>query len=399
MPDRRRADSHRRRICPDSILSSAQVASENSPPNILCAGEYSRSGHSAFFSAMLSAESIDNGMLTSDLPRPRCRVGAAVGAGEKSLWWVAPTSSLTRTYSGGGRSFKADNGVMRRLLANWWNDRGRKADDLGLTSRAIRFYSVASSIDPSWGMPQYNLGLLYKYLGNWQQSLRYNQHAAALSEDDQAAWWNLGIAATALRDWSNARLAWEKAGVKLPPGTGEPSWLATPACVRLNPETSGEVVWGERLDPARIVLLSVPLPASKHRFRDIVLNDGAANGTRMLKGTEVPVFDELEVWQTSGFETFEATVNLPVPAAESMLVDICNERGVGIEDWSTVRFICAKCSHGNPGPHVCDAGSSTEPRKVYALASESQAEARTALEEWRTKVPGGDYADLRAAIA
>jgi len=184
---------------------------------------------------------------------------------------------------------------MRRLLANWFNDRGRKADDLGLSSRAVRFYSFASSIDPGWSAPRYNLGLLYKYLGNWQESLRYNEQAAALSEDDEAAWWNLGIAATALRDWTKARLAWERVGIKLPSGAGELNWPPMPACVRLEPKKSGEVVWGERLDPARILVLSVPLPASKYRFRDIVLNDGAANGTRMLNSVEIPVFDELEV--------------------------------------------------------------------------------------------------------
>jgi hypothetical protein len=46
------------------------------------------------------------------------------------------------------------------------------------------------------------------------------------------------------------------------------------ACVRLNPQSSGEVVCGERLDPARLLILSVPLPESRHRFYDIVLNDG-----------------------------------------------------------------------------------------------------------------------------
>jgi hypothetical protein len=81
----------------------------------------------------------------------------------------------------------------------------------------------------------------------------------------------LGIAATALHDWPEA---------------------AATACVRLNPQSSGEVVWGERLDPARLVILNVPLPESRHRFRDIILNDGAENGTRAVGGIQVPVFAE-----------------------------------------------------------------------------------------------------------
>ncbi len=49
---------------------------------------------------------------------------------------------------------------------------------------------------------EYNLGLEAKYEGRWRESLAHNQQAAKLRDDDEATWWNLAIAATALSDWA-----------------------------------------------------------------------------------------------------------------------------------------------------------------------------------------------------
>ena len=42
-------------------------------------------------------------------------------------------------------------------------------------------------------------------------------NAAKLDPADEAAWWNTGIAATALGEWATARLAWQAFGIELPP--------------------------------------------------------------------------------------------------------------------------------------------------------------------------------------
>jgi len=76
-----------------------------------------------------------------------------------------------------------------------------------------------------------------------EESLRYNKRATQLNPENEAAWWNLGIAATALRDWAEARRAWEAYGVKLLSGSGEVTIKPVVGCVRLNPNHEGEVVW------------------------------------------------------------------------------------------------------------------------------------------------------------
>lgn len=164
---------------------------------------------------------------------------------------------------------------MRRLFAEWLNHRGNLAADSDRKGRAASLYHFAARVDPTWSSPLYNLGLLAKYEGRWKESRAFNQRAVILNPEDTDAWWNLGIAATALHDWPEARRAWAVHGVEIHDGNSDIRMPPATACVRLNPKDDGEVVWGERLDPARIAITSVPLTESGHRFNDVVLNDGA----------------------------------------------------------------------------------------------------------------------------
>jgi tetratricopeptide (TPR) repeat protein len=272
---------------------------------------------------------------------------------------------------------------MRRFIARKLNANGNYEAANGHYARAMKLYNWASRLDPTWSEPLFNLGLSTKYAGQWQESLRFNQRATELNNQDEGAWWNLGIAATALHDWNTARAAWRHLNIEVPEGDGEWNVSGVAACVRINPSGDGEVVWGERLDPARIRILSVPLPESGHRFKDIVLNDGAANGHRTLNGTEVPVFDELEIWRPSSYSTYEVTFQADDPALSATLERIAKESdlGIGIEDWSTIRWICAECSRGNPGPHECNAKTSGGQTQRFAIAAESESDVKAAIAE------------------
>lgn len=276
----------------------------------------------------------------------------------------------------------------RRALASRLNQKGAAAADLGACSQAVRYYSWASKLDPEWAVPFYNLGLRAKYGGDWKASRQFNQRAALLDPDDEAAWWNLGIAATALGDWKEARRAWKTIGIELSGDEGECAIVACTACVRIEPANCGEVVWGERIDPARFVILNVPLPESGRRFRDVLLNDGAPNGTRVKDGVEVPVFDELEVWRPSQYSTFEVVLEGVTAEAEESLVELCNERELGVEDWSTIRFICQECSRGNPGPHDCKRLDTDAAERTYAIAAQSESEVMQLLTEWQASTSG-----------
>jgi hypothetical protein len=199
-----------------------------------------------------------------------------------------------------------------------------------------------------------------------------HKRATDLDSHKEAAWWNLGIAASALRDWPEARRAWMAYGIDLADGPGEVSMPPITGCVRLNPKDAGEVVWGDRIDPARMVIVNIPLPESRHRFHDIVLNDGAPEGTRLRNGVEVDVFNELEIWQASQYSTFEAKVDIPTDSSEARLVEVCRKYKLGAEDWSTVRILCAKCSQGNPGSHECEATTPHGVRRSYAFRCEER---------------------------
>lgn len=271
---------------------------------------------------------------------------------------------------------------MRRVLAEFLNDRASKCVDAKRFASGERFYKWAAAVDSNWSVPWYNLGLHAKNMGRWRESYEFNRRAHLLDPSDEAACWNLGIAATALRDWSEARRAWRDYGIELSTSDGEVRMPPVHACVRLNPESDGEVVWGERIDPARIIVLNVPLPESGHRFRDVVLNDGASNGTRVdEKGTKVPVFDELSIWEVSAYSTFRVDLQIPDAASEERLVDFCRSREIGVEDWSTVRFLCAECSRGSPGPHNCEAKAPEDDSRRFGFGAKTQDELSSTLAE------------------
>ncbi len=241
-------------------------------------------------------------------------------------------------------------------VAGWLVDYSNRLDCVKDRGRYDRINRIAAWFCPRWSVPRYNLGFSAKYAGDWKVSLAHNRRAAELNPDDEAAWWNMGIAATALADWDSARRAWSECGIEMSTVSGEVEFEPMTACVRLNPNSDGEVVWGNRIDPVRLRIDSIPLPESGHRYRDVVLHDGATSGTRIIKGDEVPVFDEMAMWKQSNYSTYEVAIKVPNSDAEADLVRRCLDQGMGLEDWSTIRWICAECSRGNPGPYECTHG-------------------------------------------
>src|SRR5262249_26059274 len=98
-------------------------------------------------------------------------------------------------------------------LAEELNDRGLQLSEGGDIPGAEGAYRAAIEAAPQWHARAYNLGLLCKYEGRWLESLAFNQRASQLASDDEASWWNLGIAATAVGDWPEARRAWKACGM------------------------------------------------------------------------------------------------------------------------------------------------------------------------------------------
>jgi tetratricopeptide (TPR) repeat protein len=212
----------------------------------------------------------------------------------------------------------------------------------------------AADLEPWLSESWYNLALLHKYRHDWEQARQAGLRAVALLDRGTGApdWWNLGIAATALQDWPLARRAWQAYGLRLPEsaaaGSGDEP-LSMPlgsAAVRLSPEGESEVVWGRRLDPARLEVLSIPLPSSGRRWGEVVLHDGVPNGERVAgRGEVYPVFDEIELWAPSPVPTYLVLLEAATRDDRDALERLAAEAGYAAEDWSSsVRLLCRTCS-------------------------------------------------------
>ena len=271
-----------------------------------------------------------------------------------------------------------------RLIAE-----GLSLEDDGDRTGAERAYRDALARSPSWSVPHYNLGLLCKYQGRWQESLAFNQQAAALAPDDEAAWWNLGIAATALGDWAEARRAWKACGMEPPAGTDAPAFDFGPTPVRLDPNGDAEVVWAERIDPARARIVSVPLPWSKHNYSDIVLTDGAVEGYRVVSGHQYPVFNVLALLSASPLTKYIVELATADAASVEVLVQCAEESGGAAEDWGrSTNILCAQCSRGTPHHHAT--GPSVPAHPHCGLAAKDDGHAEAIIQKWLERDPKAD---------
>jgi tetratricopeptide (TPR) repeat protein len=269
-------------------------------------------------------------------------------------------------------------------------------DDAGNTNLALKKYLEALQLDFSRPTTHYNIGLIYKYRKQWPESFRYNKRAAELEPNDEAANWNLAIAATALRDWKTARAVWHHLGMPITESSDpiEADFGITP--VRLNPEDDGEVVWGRRVDPVRVRILNIPFSKSGFRHGDIVLHDGAPVGYREYEGREYSVFNVLELFEPSAYCTYEAELSVAQPEDIEALCAICDELAVACEDWTTsVRTICRQCSEGHPHQHHdSDLEELREDRHSVGLASSDKAIVQQALEQWQNETRKVEYLEL-----
>lgn len=215
--------------------------------------------------------------------------------------------------------------------------------------RAEHMYREALRLDPELKEAWFDLGLICKWERRWKEAFECNLRAAELEHEkaDEPAWWNLGIAATALRDWETARRAWSAYGIDIGAGVGPIEGNFGIGPVRLDPAGEAEVVWGHRIDPARIQVSSIPFPQSGHRWSDIVMHDGVPNGFRDLNGESLPVFDELMRWEPSEVPTVQVSVSADAAGAVDELLQRVEASGYAAEDWSqNVRVLCKRCSEG-----------------------------------------------------
>lgn len=205
---------------------------------------------------------------------------------------------------------------------------------------------------------------------------------------ESPACWNLGIAASAVGEWPLARWAWRSYGIPIDDGDGPPDGDLGLGFVRIEPGGSGEVVFGRRLDPARLRIGCVPLPSSGHRFGDVVLHDGEPKGWRIFEGRRYSVLDELERLDPSSIPTTELEVWCAEPADVQSLISEAGTAGRA-EDWTaSVEVLCTACSTGDEGvEHEHDRlHTAWAPERRIGLAV-PVAEVEPILERWIAAAP------------
>ncbi len=282
------------------------------------------------------------------------------------------------------------------------HDAASALDDAGNGDEAIAMYKLAVKADPDKSESYYNIGLIYKYRNAWAESLDFNRIANELDPQDEAARWNLAIAATALRDWPTARRAWQAQGISFNTDEGPISGDFGQTPVRLNPDDNAEVVWARRIDPVRARIESIPFASSGYRCGDIVLHDGAAVGYRMLGERERPVFNVLELFEPSPLSTFELLVDLHSPAELEQLFERFAAADIDVEDWtSSYQVLCKQCSEGRPHEQH-DHHENTEPAawqvvRQIGVAALSARDIEAVLSAWSG--PGASTLQLTCALA
>ncbi len=276
------------------------------------------------------------------------------------------------------------------------HEEGMTLSDAGEYDLALKKYFEALELDFSRPATHYNVGLIYKYRQQWPESFRHNKRACDLAPTDEAANWNLGIAATALRDWRTARSVWHRLGMPIEEGESPISADFGVTPVRLNPGDDGEVVWGDRIDPVRVRITSIPFPRSGFRYGDTVLHDGAAVGYREYDGREYAVFNVFKVFEPSDFSTWEAELSGVTREDILALQSLCEELKIECEDWTTsVRNICRQCSEGRPHEHHDhDMQQEWQEKHIIGLAARDGKAVQQALDRWKNEMRRVERLDL-----
>lgn len=266
-----------------------------------------------------------------------------------------------------------------------------EASNQGDKDRAIGIYQMLLSEKEDWSTVHYNLGLIYKYRNEWDKSYHHNKRAVELNPTEEASQWNLGIAATMLKDWKTARQCWNFFGMKYEIINEDTTGELGDVSIRISPRENPETVWATRICPARAIIKNIPLPESEHRFKDVVLNDGAPNGYRISQGKEYPVLDEIQHLTKSDYQTYSIKFKPISNAHFEDLQQRCWKSDIAIENWTTaVQFLCKQCSEGKPHEnHDHDLKSTVEEYRI-ALASTSQEKLSLVLEAWSQKT-GVEY--------
>ena len=241
---------------------------------------------------------------------------------------------------------------------------------------AVKLYKRIVKEARDWAPPLVRLGEIYKYRQEWKPALYYNKKAVSLDAGNQSAWWNVAIAATAMKKGRLARNVWAKFGLS----TDEPS--LSPVSVRLYSQGQFEILWVSRLGPARGFVRNIPHPHSGRRYGDIVLIDNLVQGYHTSDAYRLPVYEELGLLKISHYRTFSCVLQSANSKDIKTLQQLCGDENLGFEVWSSASRAFASPYFGDT-PEYYFHNFEPDSELLVAVAAPHREAAQEVLDSWK----------------
>ena len=270
-------------------------------------------------------------------------------------------------------------------------------DQVGDPYTAVKLLKKVTRTVPEWPDAFRSLAQIYTRRKEWKPAHHYWSKTVALDADDRDAWWQLGLAAVALKRMRTASTVWSKFGFDRLPHTD-------PLGLQLKHDGQYEILWMQPLDAARGRVVSIPHPGSGVRYRDLMLYDRRGQqGYNVIQQRRVPIYPAVDVLKRSPFRTFSCLLHTGAEDQVRELEQLCYDAGIGFEVWSNA----TRAVH----QHRVDASdderrafpeyySDLLPRPetgttLVALAAVHPAEVERTLNDWQI-ISLQQYSDLRA---
>jgi tetratricopeptide (TPR) repeat protein len=249
----------------------------------------------------------------------------------------------------------------------------------GDTYNAVKLFKHVARAAPEWSAPFFQLGAIYKYRQEWKPALHYIKRAVALDPTNREAWWDLAIAASALKKNRISRSIWQKFGWSLK------TWAPAPVSIKTTYGDQFEIMWADSRGPASAEIQNIPYPLSGRRYRDLVLFDRVVTGYHIVDKRRFPVYLDLGLLKRSEFQTFSCLLEMTDDKAVRLLQKLCEDEGLGFEIWSNaVREYQPKrveMISEHYSPRLWSPGAGQPP--LAALAARREKDALRVLRAWQ----------------
>ncbi len=257
-------------------------------------------------------------------------------------------------------------------------------DRAGDVYNAIKLCKRLAKLSPDWSAPYAYLGRVYKQRKEWKPAFHYSLKAVEHNPFEDDMWSHLALAATMLEEWTWARQAWNHLGYNFSKSDKELWFDLGKVAVCLNPDTQPEIVEATRIDPARVVIDSIPQPSSGKHYKDLLLIDVKPAGLHHIGHHRIPYYNELEHLRYSPWRSFAVLLHTNKQEDVEILATLCQEAQLGFDNWShAVRFLKPNL-HQRIAEYFDHSLFERTGREVFliAMAARRQQQVERVLEEW-----------------